>query len=72
MTVGELIKELQKYPKKLTVYTSDFDHGEHEVHGIVNWTQLIDKDEIEEDGEDIDNAQGNWEELPRKYVTLRH
>ncbi len=72
MKIKDLIKELKKLDQNLEVFTSDFDHSEHEVHGPVVSVQLIDKDWMEENEEEPVNSQGNWGELPRKYVTIRH
>jgi len=46
MTVKQLIKELEKYPKNAVVATTAHDNSELEFQGYINLVELRDYDEI--------------------------
>ena len=62
MTVGKLIKELQKFPKNLNVAFRDHDNGHFEQSGSVNNVDLVDYNTA--------TKEENWQNLKGKWVVL--
>jgi len=46
MNVGELIKELKRYPKECLVGKADHDNDPDEVSGLIRSVELLKKEEI--------------------------
>jgi len=69
MKVKDLIKELQKLPKNLTVYYADHDHSAYEINNIAGSVTLMNRKEIPE--HDDEGKAECLNDMPNKYVCIR-